>query len=114
MKILACILVIGILVLAAGTNGFRVMTMGFDGDFTKNNHGESIVFKRTEEDVESLLSRMRVTVVYTQSVGGADVIYGYSNRLRGGVVIEGEKINVQFAMRGDTVTVGTPLIFGSF
>lgn len=47
-------------------------------------------------------------------LNGVQVVCGYSAKVQGCVVIDGQKINVQIACDGQTVTVGSPLILDSF
>ena len=114
MKKLLLILVIGILVLAYSLNGFKIATLSFDGAYTKGSGGETFVFEGCDEDIKALLTKLNATIIQTQNVGGAEVIYAHSPRLRGGVIAGGEKINMQIAKRGSVVTVGVPVIAGSF
>ena len=114
MKKLALILVIGALILAYSLNGFRVATLSMGGTYTKDNGGETLVFEGSDEDIKALLNKLNATILQTQSVGGVEIIYGHSRRLKGGVIVEGEKINIQIAKRGGVITAGTPIIFGSF
>ncbi|MCL2631459.1 MAG: YwmB family TATA-box binding protein [Firmicutes bacterium] len=80
----------------------------------KNVVGESVIFQGTEEDIEELIKTMRVRVIYKESKNGAESIYGFTNRIKNSVEVNGKKVNVQFALRGTTVTVGSPVILGAF
>lgn len=75
--------------------------------------GESV---RTEGGVDDCLEIARATgkVYFTQNADGVFVAEGFSPKLSGGVVKDGVKVNFQAACRDGVITVGTPLILGSF
>jgi hypothetical protein len=76
--------------------------------------GTSIEFAGTPSDINAILSRLEVTVI--SSDGAADVasIYGYSPLVKGGIAVDGHVINIHIAYSGGTVSIGSPLILGSF
>lgn len=76
--------------------------------------GESVRFQGDRAAAEAMLSQLQATVVKESEINGLTVIYARSARLRGGVVLNGETVNLQIALRGKTVTAGTPLILGSY
>ena len=65
-------------------------------------------------DTEDFLRKMKAEYSYREQTQDILCIYGYSSRLKGGVTVDGEKINLQIVVRGGIVTVGTPVILGSF
>jgi|GEM_PF-2486473 len=69
------------------------------------------VYTKTAQEIMIDLS---ATTIFTQSVDGIDIYYAYSPRLGGGVTVNGEKINLELAQHNGKVTVGTPLILGSY
>ncbi|MCL2540135.1 MAG: YwmB family TATA-box binding protein [Firmicutes bacterium] len=77
--------------------------------------GQSITFSGNIGNMESILSRLNATVVSRQDIGGEIVnCYAYSSGFNKSVLVDGQKINLQVAVRNGTVTLGTPLILGSF
>ena len=114
MKKFAILLIVGVLALVFMLNGLRAVSFEFNGTFSRDSHGETVVFTGNNQDIERLIYTKRVEVLSTQTVAGVEIIYGFSTRLMGGVLVDGEKINIQIARRGSTITVGSPLIFGSF
>ena len=76
--------------------------------------GVSVTFAGTIEDAEKTALRFCLSSVSRQSWEGLTVICGFSAKLRGGVVADGKKINLQIAYPNGEVTVGSPLILGSY
>lgn len=76
--------------------------------------GVSVSFEGSLRDVERIVERLGVKQTHTQQMDGLIVVCGYSRRLRGGVLLDGRFVNVQIALNGDRVTVGSPLILGGY
>lgn len=76
--------------------------------------GESVTFCGSKDRFESEIRRLGVTVTERQSLGGIEIVYGYTEKLRGGVNVDGKRVNIELAYRGGTITVGTPVILGSY
>lgn len=64
--------------------------------------------------VAQLLDDLSVKVYDKQTMGKVISIYGYSNRISGGIVVDGRLINIHIAYNSGTVTIGSPIILGSF
>ena len=75
--------------------------------------GESIVLS-TFKEPSRILALLGYTKVSTQTLSDLHTIYAYSGRGRDFITSEGTRINLQIAVRGDRVTVGWPVILGSF
>lgn len=76
--------------------------------------GESVRFMGSDQDIEDIIRQLNIKVVDKQTLAGVVTIYGYSPRLGDYVSVSGEKVNIQIARRGAVVTVGVPLIMGSY
>ena len=78
--------------------------------------GESV--RVTGVDGESVardvLKRYDASVYFSESVAGVRSYYCYSPRLKGGIVVNGVKVNLHVAVDGDACVVGSPVIFGGF
>ena len=61
-----------------------------------------------------IMQKMNVNYRFSQSNQFMKVIYGYSGRGRDFVTRGRERINIQIAVRDGRVTVGWPVILGSF
>lgn len=79
-----------------------------------NVKGETLSLTGGEKAAAEVIKKLKMRTVLEQNLEGIRIIYGYTPRLRGYVVIDGSRINVQIAVREDAVTVGTPLILGSY
>ena len=76
--------------------------------------GVSVTFEGTEEDVIRVTKLLNIQVVSDYMLDGLVVTCGASARIRGGVVVDGNAVNVQIAYNNGTVTVGSPLILGDY
>ena len=76
--------------------------------------GISVTFDGTAADVNAIVSRLRATEVSRQQLDGMVVVCFYSPLIRERVTIDGAPVNVQIAYSQGTITVGYPLILGSY
>ena len=76
--------------------------------------GVSFTFCGTPDDVADVVSRLRAQPVCSQAFDGLTVACYYSPLIRQCVTIDGRSVNVQIACRDGVVTVGYPLILGSY
>jgi len=76
--------------------------------------GESFSFSGDVQDVYSILSNLNVTQNKVEQFSDLYIVYGYSPLLENSVEVDGEQINIQVALRENIVTIGTPLILGSY
>ena len=80
--------------------------------------GESVCFSVAAEDKENLPKEIaelfRAELIAVESVSGVTSYYLYSTDLRGGVRVQGRKVNLHIAVSGESCVVGTPIIFGGF
>ena len=82
--------------------------------FISNVKGECVKLKAKEFDLEKFLSDYGAQVILTESFDGGKSYYAYSPKIRYRESVCGERVNLQVAIRGQTVTVGSPIIYGSF
>jgi len=84
--------------------------------------GESAAFDGDCGDARKILKFYRVNITGRENIpldmkgNSILIIYGYSKLLTNGVEIDGDNVNIQIAVNSLTgkVTVGTPLILGSY
>lgn len=76
--------------------------------------GVSVTFDGALDDVNAVVTRLRAKEVNRQQINGLTVVCYYSPLIRNRVSIGGETVNVQIAYRSGTITVGYPLILGSY
>ena len=80
--------------------------------------GESVRFDRNGQDeyglVSEILAQYGATLTYTETLDGVTSYYAITPNLYGGVLINGNKINLHIAISENQCVVGTPVIFGGF
>ena len=76
--------------------------------------GISISFDGDIDSLQRIVARLGVTNQTVQRLDDLTVVCGYSRAIRGGVIVDGRKVNVQLACRDGTITVGSPLILGGY
>lgn len=65
-------------------------------------------------DVADLLQRLHAEVLSVNVCGDIDEYVCYSARVRGGVFVDGQNVNVQIAVTDAGVYVGVPLLLGAY
>lgn len=76
--------------------------------------GISVKFHGTAEDFSLLQQRLFLKVTSRQQFEGLTVLCGKSEKIRGGIFLDGNFVNLQMAFDGETITVGSPLILDSY
>ena len=76
--------------------------------------GFSVSFSGTDKDVERIIRLFKLKVTSTLDINGLQIVCGNSSKLTGGVTLDGQRVNLQIAYKDGTVTVGSPLILGSY
>ena len=79
----------------------------------KNVKGESFKVRNKEFNVEEFLLSFSARVVFTEEIKQGTSYYAYSPKISYRAVIKGKVINLQIVV-GDEITVGSPIIYGSF
>ena len=91
-----------------GSTGKEVKgTFNFLGSF-----GESA--RLTKEEVENLFYNLSPTLLVIEEVGETTNYYCYTNDLKSGVRLKNQVVNLHISESNGVITVGTPIIFGSF
>ncbi len=67
-----------------------------------------------QENVESVLKKLKAKIIKRETVGDISIIYAYSPCLLKGVNLFGGRVNVMIASTSSSIVVGSPLIKGSF
>lgn len=77
--------------------------------------GESITFEGTTRDVINLLDIYNASVVKTEHIN-EDIlcVYASTSKFKNSILIDNQKINLQIAYSNGRVTMGTPIILGSY
>lgn len=76
--------------------------------------GESISFQGTKNDALKFLSQFDYEIVFTEMVEDIFIIYAYCPKITNCVYVNNQKINIELAVNKSNITIGTPLIIGSY
>jgi hypothetical protein len=79
----------------------------------KNLDGESIRLN-AEESIDAILKKLDAIVVSQSTIGDLKNIYGYTARNAQYITEKHRKINLQIAVNNNAVTIGFPVILGSY
>lgn len=80
----------------------------------QNVDGVSISFCGTLNVFNALQTSLNLQTSSVQQLQNLTIVCGYSNKICGGIMVDGNRINVQMAFDGQTITVGSPLILDSY
>ena len=61
-----------------------------------------------------ILKEFDIVTLSTEVVDNIHIIYGRSEHCGKPKIVDGKAVNVQLAIRDDVITIGTPLIMGSY
>lgn len=87
------------------------------GKLVKNTDGVQGVSIKTRGSIENLndyLKMYSANIVKAQNVDGVQIYYAYSPRLREKINVFGESVNIEIAFNNGMVTIGSPIIIGSY
>ena len=76
--------------------------------------GESAKISSRNFDVYDFFEKYNAEIVFTETVDGVVSYYGYSKDIKYQTIIGGKRINLHVAKAKNLVTVGSPIIYGSF
>lgn len=81
----------------------------------ENISGESITINMpTNKQIELISNYLQNKTIKTEVVDGIEIIYGYDATKLMYVMVDGQKTNIQVAINKNNITIGYPLILGSF
>ncbi len=81
--------------------------------YLKNVRGESFKCEREEFNLQNFLSEFSAKLIFSEELENGISYYAYSPKIKYQITLNGQKINLQIFI-GKIVTVGSPMIFGSF
>ena len=76
--------------------------------------GVSFTFKGGDKEVDDFLKRVDAVVLNCETVGNISSCFAYSRKLKNGIRVDGELVNIQVARNGNTITIGSPIILGEY
>ena len=101
-------------------NGYIISTNATNAPNILNkldkNHidGESFCIYGTSTDALQILHSLGAVIIKEESFDDFKIIYAHSPKIHNYVLIGNKKINIQIALKNNKITVGTPLILGSY
>lgn len=76
--------------------------------------GVSAKYKGDYDDFNKLIKKLGIATVKSEIIDNVHIVYGISERCGRCLVVDGNTVNIQVALNGNNITVGTPLIMGSY
>ena len=99
-------------------NSFIVNTNVSNADSVRNNinniQGESVTFNGTYNDYVTLKTKLFNKFCFDEELLSIKTCYGYNNNLNNSISIDGNVVNIQLAYNNGNITIGTPVILGSY
>ncbi len=68
----------------------------------------------TKEYIDKTLARLNAKKQFEERIENIKTTYYYSDKIKGYMLVNGKKVNLQTATSGELNTIATPMIFGSF
>lgn len=98
----------------AGLNIYK--TQDVKGTMKKLNNtlGVAYTYSLNDIDLASLISKLGVRKIKEEYIDNLYCYYGYTNKIKGGIVIDGNKINIQIVSSNGTLKLASPMIMGSY
>ena len=84
-----------------------------DFSFIYGIKGQSFKTNKKDFNLNEFLINQKAKVVFVEKILEGTSYYAYSKKIKNYILIDGKKINIQVFL-GEEVTVGSPIIFGSF
>jgi len=74
--------------------------------------GFSLTFRNSNFKIDNLLEK--IEVLKQEVVCGSNLYYGYVCGLTNSTFIDAKKVNIQIAVNDNFITIGSPIILGSY
>ena len=75
--------------------------------------GISVQFTDADFDLSKLIKKLKINVIFNEKLENFAFFYGFSPAFDDFVTYNGEKINIQIAIKNSSIHIGVPLILGS-
>lgn len=96
------------------SNAVMVFASKGEYPFISDIKGESCKLIKSEFELEKFLNDFSAKVVFTEVIEEGTAYYAYSEDIKYLTEINGQRINLHIFIAKECVTVGSPLIYGSF
>lgn len=77
-------------------------------------YGKSVVVNGNNSYYNEIVESMNLQVIKEENFETFTTIYGYNQSLGDCVTINGQQVNVQIAKRGNVISIGYPILLGSY
>ncbi len=82
--------------------------------FNRRGAYERIDVDGSYYDAKAIIRKMYAVVIAEEEVDGIKILYAFCPRISNEVELNGDRVNIMIAINGDKMTVGSPLIKGSY
>lgn len=77
--------------------------------------GESCLIKiENKDEILNIINKMSAKIISQNEIDGLHIIEAYSSKLSKFVYVSENKVNLQFAFKDNLLTIGYPVIMGSY
>lgn len=90
------------------------VTYGTPPLLNKRGCYERLDFNGSDRDVKDFIKKAEGKVVFVEQVGDVKIYYAYSRAISGYSELAFGRVNIMIAQSGGKITVGSPLIKGSY
>lgn len=97
----------------AGSAGEIISVDKKDYFFIKGISGESFKADKENFDLQDFLDELDAQIILVEKIEQGISLYAFSSKIKYRSQIDGKTVNLHIFV-GQTITVGSPLIFGSF
>jgi hypothetical protein len=80
----------------------------------ENISGESVSFYADYDYFENSINLLDAKIVFYEQIDNMRLVYAFSSKIGGYVRVNNQKVNLQLVYKNGTVTIGTPIILGSY
>lgn len=81
-------------------------------DAKADKNAYAYLFVTNDRSYEKIASVLNFVEISSQVLDGETILYGYSNKVSGGIRISGRLVNIQIALKNGKIYIGSPLIVG--
>lgn len=75
---------------------------------------QGLEFYLSDISLDDVLQLLKADVVEKSEIGGLNLIYAYSPFYQDNITMDGKKVNVQLALKGDEIIAGFPIILTGY
>ena len=75
---------------------------------------DAVQFYADEANLDDVLSKIHFQKLYSETIEGIEICYGYSPNFQTSILLDGKKVNVQIAEKDRQVVIGFPMILTGY